>query len=150
MQLRKRAASGRYCYCPEDFRADSGRRIGVLPCRPRLISFIKSSGYHGPAYQLMRLSWPDISLGKPLCTRSGEARLAVVLSRQRLTRQAIRVGMVTAGEPQGTKHFFSTEDLPTCTSSMGRRSCSTYRLRNQGLAREYCCAPSNLLKESIS
>src|SRR5580692_7099412 len=96
----------------------------------------------------MRLSWPDISSGKPLCARLGETGLAVVLSRQKLTHRVIRVVMLIVDERPETNRYSWTRDLLMCTSSMGRPTCSTSRLKNRGLAQECCCAPLSLLKES--
>src|SRR5580658_4103182 len=121
----------------------------ILPCGPRFISPMKSGGYHGPACQVIRLSWPDISSAKQLCARSGETGLAAVLSKQRLTHPAIVVGMLFVDERPETNAYSWTGDLLMCTSSTGHRTCSTCRLKSRGLAQEYCCAPLSLLKESI-
>src|ERR1022692_5307566 len=96
---------------------------GVFHCRPRFISLMKSNGYHGLACQVIRLSWPDISSGKPLCARPGETGLAVVLSRQRLTHRVIRVVMLIMDERPETNRYSLTGGLLMCTSSMGRHTC---------------------------
>ena len=94
-------------------------------CRPPFISLMKCSGYHGPACQLIRLSWLDISSGKPWCAKLGEIGSAVVSSRPRLTHRAMRVVMLIADQRPETNPCFSTKDLPMCTSYMGRHTCST-------------------------
>src|ERR1700733_6044470 len=100
-------------------------RIRVFHCKARFISRMKSSGCHGRACQVIQLSWPDISSGKPLCARSGETGLAVVLSRRRLTHRVIRAVMPIVAERLETNRYSWAGDLPMCTSSMGRHTCST-------------------------
>jgi hypothetical protein len=100
-------------------------RIRVFHCRPRFISLTKFGGYHGPACQVIRLSWPDISSEKPLCAGPGETGLAVVLSRQRLTHRVIGVGMLTMDERPETNPYSWTGGLLMCISSTGRHTCST-------------------------
>jgi hypothetical protein len=100
-------------------------RIGVFHCRPRFISLTASGAYHGPACQVTRLSWPDISSEKPSCARRDEKELAVVSSRQRLTHRATGVGMLIMDERPETNFYFWTGGLLMCTSSMGRHTCST-------------------------
>src|SRR6202453_852388 len=97
-------------------------RIRVFHCRPRFISLIKSSGYHGPACQAIRLSWPDISSGKPLCATPRETGLPVVLSRQRLTHRVIRVVMLIVYERPEPVRYSWTGELGMCTSSLGRHT----------------------------
>ena len=86
---------------------------------------MKSSGYRGPACHAMRLSWPDISSGKPLCATLGEAGLAVELSRQRLTLRAIGVDMLFVDEQPEPNRYSWTEGSLMCTSFMGRPTCLT-------------------------
>lgn len=100
-------------------------RIRVFHCRPRFVSLTKSSGYHGPVCQLIRLNWPAISSEKPLCATPGETGLAVVLSRPRLTHRAIRVGMLIVDERPETNPYSWTGGSLMFTSSMGCHTCST-------------------------
>ena len=123
-------------------------RIRVFHCRPSLILLTNSGGYHGPACQVIRFSWPDISSEKPLCARSDETGLVAVLSRQKPTHRAIGAGIVIVVERPETNPCFWERGLPMCTSSMGRHICSTCRPKNRELAQECSCAPLSPLKES--
>src|SRR5580704_14531660 len=116
----------------------------ILPCGPRFVSPTQSGGYRAPACQVMRLSWPDISSAKPLCARSGEKGLAAVSSKQRLTHRAIAVDMLIVDERPETNVYSWTGDSLMCTSSTGRHTCSTCRLKNRGLAQECCYARLSL------
>ncbi len=97
----------------------------MFHCRPRFISLMKSSGYHGLACQAIRLSWPDFLSGKPLCARPDETGLAGVLSRQRLTHRVIGVVMLIVEERPETNHYSWAGGFLMCTSYTGRHTCST-------------------------
>src|ERR1700760_3641879 len=122
-------------------------RIKTSHCKPCFILLTKSGDYHVPACQVIRLSWPDISSGKPSYAQSGETGLAVILSKPKLIHRAMRVGMRIVGEHRETKPCFWARGLRMCTSSMGRRTCSTCRRKNREWARECCCARLSLWKE---
>ena len=55
---------------------------------------------------MIRLSWPDISSGKPLFAIPGETGLVAVSSRQRLTRRAIRSGHAYRGRTARNQSLF--------------------------------------------
>ena len=92
--------------------------IGVFHCRARSVSLMKSGGYHGPACQAIRLSWPNVSSEKLLCARPGETGLAVVLSTRRPIHRGIEAGMLIADQrPENNPCSVFPPDLLTLTKS---------------------------------
>ena len=128
--------------------ANAQSLIEFGPCRQLLLPLKKSGGYRGPACQVIRLSWPVISSAKPLYVSWAEKRLAVALSRPRLTHRAIEAATPTADQPPETNRYFCAGDLPMYISFMARPTCSTSRPKKRASVPASSCAPSSLSKAS--